>query len=134
MNPLIAKESGNTGRAYGMLGPPSNSLPGREIAIPFRDDMRQAILDGRKRCTSRNQRYGGPGDFFVFGMGSDRRVFRLTRVSRMCLDFVANVCYEDEGVNSPEEFIALWKQIHPLAGYEPHKDVFTHFFEEVTRL
>jgi len=58
---------------------------------------------------------------------------RCRRVSahRFALFFVANFLYAEEGAESPAEFIALWEEIHPRAGYEPNKVVCTHFYEEV---
>jgi hypothetical protein len=130
---LLAEEKGG-GPVNAELLASSNPLPvlsGRKIGIAFRDDMRQAILEGRKCCTSRHTKKGSPGDFFILGKPYEQRIFRLTRVSKLTLDFVAHVCYRDEGTASPAEFIALWEELYPGRGFEPNLVVYTHFFEEV---
>jgi hypothetical protein len=99
-----------------------------EIEIPFRADMRKAIADGAKCCTSRNKRYGKIGDTFRI----DGRTYRLTDVRRLSLYTVAQRCFGLEGVNSPQEFETLWADIHPRKGWDPEQLVWTHFFEEVT--
>lgn len=99
-----------------------------EIEIPFRADMREAIVDGAKCCTSRNKRYGAAGDTFQI----DGRTYRLTAVRRLALDTVAERFYQHEGVNSPEEFRTLWADIHPRKGWDPEQIVWTHFFKEAT--
>jgi hypothetical protein len=99
-----------------------------DISIPFRPDMIQAIRAGNKICTSRSKRYGSPGDVFSL----DGKLYRLVSVHRFALYFVANFLYIEEGVSSPAEFVRLWEEIHPVAGYEPNKVVCTHFFEEVS--
>ena len=100
---------------------------GQEVAIPFRNDMVAAIEGGRKCCTSRNKRYGNPGDFFIL----HGRRYRITSIQRCGLDFVAHSLYTEEGLNTSAEFIALWEEMHPLKGFDPNQKVWTHFFEVV---
>ncbi len=99
------------------------------IQIPFNTIMKKAILENRKICTSRNKKYGVVGDYFLLG---DNMYF-LTAVTKCTLEEVATDFYKDEGFESKEEFIALWKKLHPLVGYVPKKKVFTHWFRKKTR-
>mgnify|MGYP000904632167 CR=1 FL=1 len=97
------------------------------IEISFRPDMREAIVAGRKCCTSRTSCKGRPGDTFAIGT----RQYRLTAVRRHPLHYVASVLYKDEGVDSPAEFGALWAEIYPVRGCDPFQLVWVHHFEEV---
>ncbi len=99
------------------------------IKIPFHDSMKLSILNNQKTCTSRNKKYGIVGDYFILG---DNMYF-LTAVTRVTLEEVATNFYKDEGFNSKEEFIALWKKLHPLVGYVPTKKVYTHWFKKRSR-
>jgi len=97
------------------------------VNIPFRDDMKLAVLNGKKTCTSRNKRYGCIGDQFEIG----ERKFVLTCVSHANLDYVAHDRYRQEGFESPAQFIGVWNQIHPRKGYAPEQVVWLHEFKEV---
>jgi len=98
-----------------------------KVEIPFRDDMKQAIIDGRKTCTSRNKRYGVIGDTFDINGNS----YVLKWVSHVHLNFVAENCYRHEGFRNPYEFINAWRKIHPRKGYVPDQPVWLHEFELV---
>ena len=97
------------------------------IEIPFRADMREAIIEGRKCCTSRRSCKGRPGDTFAIGT----RTYRLTAVRRHQLHYVASALYKDEGVDSPAEFGTLWAEIYPVRERDPYQLVWVHHFEEV---
>lgn len=99
----------------------------KKVFIPFRPDMTKAVLEERKCCTSRTKRYAEPGDWFDLG----RHRFKITAVERIELDTVAHILFKEEGVESPQEFIDLWEEIHPGRGFDPLQKVWTHFFEEV---
>jgi hypothetical protein len=98
-----------------------------KVYIPFRDDMVRAIENGMKCCTSRNKRYGDPGDHFMLR----GKTYHLTSIQHYTLDHVAHGLFREEGTNSSAEFIALWEEIHPLKGFDPNQKVWTHFFEVV---
>jgi hypothetical protein len=95
------------------------------IKIPFREDMEEAIISIDKDWTTRSKKYGKPGDFFFV---KDRRV-RLLGHMRLPLWVVAKYGYRHEGVNSEEEFIELWKEIHPRKGWTPNELRWTHVFQ-----
>jgi len=97
------------------------------IHIPFRDDMQERSLSGRKTATSRNQKYGDVGDIFRIRDGE----FELIKVSRYTLEFVAKSKYRDEGFNSPEEFINIWKEIHYKLGWTPEKLIWFHEYRRM---
>ena len=101
-----------------------------EIMLPFREDMRRAILDGRKVCTSRRTRHGAVGDTFNLGTPEEPRIYFIAAIVKLPLDFVAITLFREEGTNSMREFIALWEEIYP-EGYDPNALVFVHFFEAV---
>lgn len=96
-----------------------------KIDIPFRDDMKQAVLLGNKTCTSRNKRYGVIGDTFMVG----GYVYVLKWISHVRLKTVAENHYRQEGFESPDEFIQVWNQIHPRKGYNPEQAVWLHEFQ-----
>lgn len=96
------------------------------IAIPFHEDMAQAALEGRKCCTSRNQKYGKPGDVFLI-RGKE---FVLNEIYEEKLLIVSEVLYEMEGFLSPQGFIDKWVSIHPRLGWTPDKVVWVHVFSE----
>lgn len=98
-----------------------------DITIPFRDDMKQAILEGRKSATTRNKRYGKRGDTFTL----DGQKFVLKYIHRMPLGVVARNLWMEEGCPSEEQFIKIWKQIHPRKGFVKHQMVFVHEFVKV---
>ena len=96
-----------------------------DIHIPFRDDMKQAIADGRKTATSRTKRYGKPGDRFQV----DGRWYELIRITRQELVWVARRYWKDEGMDSEENFWQVWKQIHPRKKISEYDLVWFHEFK-----
>lgn len=101
------------------------------LRLPFMPQMVAAILAGTKTCTSRTRRYGRAGDV----LESDAGPLRLTKVWRGDVASVAARRYVEEGFSSPDDFLAVWREIHPKAraqGYSPHFDrVWVHEFERV---
>ena len=89
--------------------------------LRFADDL----LSGRKIWTSRNKKYGVTGDTFeIFN-----REFSIQDVRRMTLDEVS-YNYEDEGCKTRDEFIQVWKKIHPRKGWIPEQKVWVHVFKK----
>lgn len=82
------------------------------------------MLESRKTATSRTKQYGERGDQFeAFGAP-----FVILQVQKVKLREVAEKWYEAEGMPSPEAFIAVWKKIHPVKGYDPEQEVYLHLF------
>jgi len=98
------------------------------MRIPFKAQWRDAMLTGKKICTSRTKRYGNEGDTFeVFG-----HTFALIGVEKQTLSWVANNLFYAEGCDTPEAFRRVWDEIHPRRGYVGNDTVWVHYFEEVT--
>lgn len=95
-----------------------------EVYIPFLPEFKEALLNDDKIATSRNKCYGQPGDTFtIFGAR-----FKILKVIKMPLDFVAGFFYKCEGFDTPQGFINIWQKIHPRTGYTPHHEVYLHLF------
>ena len=98
-----------------------------EVDIPFKEQFEESMLSGDKVCTSRNKKYGSSKDVFQrFGAH-----FMLVAIPKLPLKTVAFFLYKEEGFSSPEEFIDIWKKLHPRKGYDPEQLVFVHFFIRV---
>lgn len=97
------------------------------VEIPFRDDMKKASIEGRKCCTSRNSKYGKPGDTFMI----DGQLFVIKKISKMKLDWMHHRYYKEEGFDSPEAFRSVWVELHPTKAYDPEQRVWTHWYEKV---
>jgi len=93
------------------------------IDLKFSPDMAEAVLDGRKCCTSRSERKGAPGDEFeIEGVR-----FRIVDVKEEVLAHIGNDWYRLEGVDSPEAFERLWRSLH-RGHYSLMRYYFVHFF------
>ena len=92
--------------------------------IPFLERFRDALLEGRKTATSRYQRLAEPGDRFqAFGA-----VFRVTAVQKETVAHVAEWLWLREGVDSREEFLEIWRQLHPRRPEPLEDEVWVHDF------
>ena len=98
-----------------------------EFNLPFRADMKAAVLAGKKTCTSRMKKYCDPGDTFRL----DGRVFKVWLVEATTLGGVREVHFKAEGCESPADFERVWCEIHPRKGFYEHQRVYVHHFEEV---
>ena len=80
---------------------------------------------GEKTGTTRTRRFGSPGDkFFIFGTW-----FIITHVVVKELHQVAHNHYEEEGFDSSQGFISMWKRLHPIRGYRPMDTGYFHKFK-----
>lgn len=98
-----------------------------KIHIPFNKWSRDRLKTGRKTATTRTKRYGNVGDTFEV----DGKTYVITDVRRTKLGTVAYGHFSEEGCSRPSEFIEVWRKIHPIKGFDPHEDVWIHFFKEV---
>lgn len=98
--------------------------------LPFTDEMRDAILQGRKTATSRTHRYGHAGDT----LDSPAGPIRLVEVRRATLAEVADSHHLEEGFATPEGFRTIWMRLHPRAGWQPEQLVWFHRFERVSEV
>lgn len=97
------------------------------IEIPFKDYWKYKMINNIKTCTSRNKRYGLPGDRFK----QFDTWFELTDVYQVTLLNVKSNFYQQEGCNTPEEFEQIWNQIHPIKKFVPEQIVWLHEFKKV---
>jgi hypothetical protein len=98
-----------------------------EIHIPFQPFWEQKLNDGIKTCTSRNRRMGWPEDIFTY-----RGIrFEITEVFEILLNEVSIIYYKEEGCNTKEEFISIWRSIYHR--WEPGRVVFLHRFKKITK-
>lgn len=98
--------------------------PNKIVEIPFMPAFRLPMLTGRKTATTRTKRYGWPGDTFTtFNVR-----FLLTGVKRLALQTVAHSYYQQEGFDTPTDFIRCWRVLHPRKGYVPKQYVYLHIF------
>ena len=97
------------------------------VTIPFMDNFKDAMLDGRKIMTCRSKAYGKFEDVFcIFGAS-----FMLTAVYKVKLGYVAWNCFAKEGCKDGDEFIEIWNKLHPRKGYNSEAIVFAHEFVRV---
>lgn len=99
----------------------------KEIKIPFHPDMKEAVLQSKKTCTSRNQLYGETGNYFYI----DGHKFVLTTISSAPLGYIAMNKYKEEGFANPAGFIKKWNEIHPIRKYDPCQIVWLHEFAKI---
>lgn len=96
------------------------------VTIRFKPYFREPMLAGVKTCTSRTQGMGRPGDTFeAFGAQ-----FRLVSVDAVPLAEVASL-WREEGCQSEEHFKEVWREIHPVKGYDAAQIVTLHRFRKV---
>jgi len=97
-----------------------------KVNIPFKSRFKPVMLSGEKTWTSRTKIRGIPNDIFeIFGA-----TFKITRLEKMPLSEVL-YNWQKEGCESREDFIQIWKEIHPRKGFDPHQKVYVHKFKRI---
>jgi len=100
----------------------------KQIKIPFMERFKEPMLNGTKTMTSRTKIYGAKGDFFeAFCHG-----FRLDSIDAQPFKII-ELQWQAEGCSSKEDFLAVWKQIHPRKTFEPDELLFVHRFHRIGR-
>lgn len=95
------------------------------VSVKFRPFFKDVMLGGIKTMTSRTKPLGKVGDqFTAFGA-----TFEFTHIMRMPLRFVISDCFRQEGCQSVQELIDIWKDIHPQVGVVPDQIVYAHIFK-----
>jgi hypothetical protein len=102
-----------------------------EIKIPFREDMAELITVGRKKCTTRTEKYGDVGDTFPVKWKNITTNLVLTHVEKKSLSFVAQFLHDPEGFENATDFVDIWNEIHPRKGFDPKAVKWVHWFEMV---
>ena len=100
-----------------------------KIHVPFNSWSKDKLKKGLKHATSRNKKYGNPGDTFQV----EDKTYKLEMVVKLPLEFIAKELYNSEGCRDQYEFMKVWKDIHPRAGWTPDKMVWYHYFREVKK-
>lgn len=99
-----------------------------QITIPFKERFREPMLNGTKTWTSRTKAYGQIGDWFnAFG-----QTFVLTYVGKYMFQTIVNLHWKDEGCNSKEDFLAVWREIHPKRELKDCELFWVHIFQNVS--
>ena len=100
-----------------------------KVKIPFLKRFREPMLNGTKIMTSRTKIYGVKGDTFeAFDATFEIDDERLMQLWEICNH------YQDEGCSSMEEFVALWKKLHPRKVAKPYDWFYAHFFHKVNSI
>ena len=95
-----------------------------KVKIPFLPQFKDPMLDGQKVMTTRSKKYGNIGDTFeAFG-----EEFIITSVFKLSLGHIAVMYHKEEGFKSKQDFIKLWKKLHPRVGYVPERIYWVHVF------
>lgn len=64
--------------------------------------------------------------FYAFG-----KVFEVTAVVTETLDFIYCNLWKEEGVDTPEDFEAVWNSIHPRNKFKSSTVVYLHWFNMI---
>ncbi len=96
--------------------------------IPFLPRFHDPIRKGEKTMTSRTREYGKPGEVLEI---VDGLYIQLIDVRWVMLGDVARGLFTQEGCSSPQEFIKIWEEIHPVGGFDPKMLVAVHEFTVV---
>lgn len=100
------------------------------INLKFSPDMEEAIMEGRKCCTTRDKRKGEIGDLFVI----KDRVYRLTDIQEVdSLDI--QYCHRNDGFENVTNYMEKLHNLYPdkfkdLMG-EPIPVLYVHYFAYV---
>lgn len=99
-----------------------------EVKIPFKPRFKEPMLNGQKTWTSRTRRMGNIGDTFdAFGA-----TFEIVEVSTMTLKQIADNYFREEGCRSVQDFVEVWRAIHPRKGSVPSQRVYVHVFRRIS--
>lgn len=97
------------------------------VYIAFKDRFRQPMLGGIKVCTSRNKPHAAIGDYFI----AFDTYFEIIGLYQLPLGQVAKYLWKEEGCKSEQDFISIWKSIHPYKGFDPNWLVYVHVFNKI---
>ena len=100
--------------------------------IPFNDWSKKRLWNGTKTATSRTKKYGKTGDIFHVGFGDyEHMTFQIDYIFKETLGNVVLDHYKEEGAETPQELIDVWKTIHPRKGYRKEQMIFYHKFHRI---
>lgn len=107
----------------------ANNLQLKKVA--FRDEFHDKIRSGVKTMTCRTSQLGKIGDRLVTPRGL---VIELLDVKQRYLGDVAHQFYKQEGLDSPDDFIRVWNELHYGLKYNAEREAWLHTFRFVTDL
>ncbi|MEE9401291.1 MAG: hypothetical protein V3V32_04655 [Dehalococcoidia bacterium] len=95
--------------------------------IAFKSRFRWPLLNGIKTCTARTRKMASVGDTFeAFGA-----TFEIVLLERPTLLTIRDKMWVAEGCDSPADFEAIWRSLHPRMGFQPDRKVSVHHFKLV---
>lgn len=95
----------------------------KEIDLKFNERNRQPLYEG-KRCTTRDEKKGEPGDWFTV----DGQRFVLTHVVEMNVSHIVQSFYELEGFSCSKEFYNELQEIYGEEKVDPFGMLWVHLF------
>jgi hypothetical protein len=98
------------------------------INLKFSPEMEELILQGKKCCTTRDERKGEIGDTFRVG----NRIYRIIQVSSHDVSGIAHL-YRLEGFEFRHHFLKTIEEIYPDIYDSGDNVVYVHFFAYVGR-
>ena len=115
------KEKSNLDR----LKPTDNNV----VKILFKKDLAQKIHQNKKTCTSRLNQSGDVGDVFEVWYNGKKKTCKITNVEIHAAGYVRDNLWKEEGMNSPEEFENIIKEIY--GKFDKMMILYVHFFKEL---
>jgi ParB family chromosome partitioning protein len=92
--------------------------------VPFKAQFKKQLANGEKTRTTRTEKIGEVGtEFKAYGM-----VFELMEVDKKPFKVIVASYYREEGFKTPEDFIMMWKTIHPKK-YKDTDEFWCHKFK-----
>jgi len=92
------------------------------ITLAFAPEMEDAIIAGKKCCTTRREKHGEVGDLFVVR----DRVYRICHIHHCLLYSARDGYYDAEGFEFPGDFEEFWAT--NVERFDHSKIVHLHFF------
>jgi hypothetical protein len=97
-----------------------------EVKIPFLERFREPMLNGAKYMTTRTKKYGDVGDTFeAFGA-----VFVIEGLDKLPLAWIVDA-WKAEGCQSKDDFLNVWRQIHPNRTVDLKEKFWVHYFRKL---
>ena len=96
------------------------------ITLAFAPEMEDAIIAGKKCCTTRREKHGEVGDLFVVR----DRVYRICHIHHCLLYSARDGYYDAEGFEFPGDFQEFWTK--NVERFDHSKIVHLHFFAYLT--
>lgn len=97
-----------------------------EIFIPFKKEMKQAIFEGRKHCTSRTKQYGDIGDTFKL----DDKKYMIVDMKIMRMADITLFLNTPEGFSTTQQFEEYLEKVIGLK-WDANRPLFVHWFQEI---